>query len=35
MEILTLALVLLFVGALALTLGDDSRPSEHDHIRNW
>lgn len=35
MEILTMALLLLFLGALAVADGKDSRPSEQDHIRNW
>jgi hypothetical protein len=35
MEILALTLLILFVGALSIALGDDSRPSEHDHVRNW
>jgi hypothetical protein len=36
MEILTFALIaLFFFGALAVVLGTDSRPSEHEHLRNW
>jgi len=35
MEILIFALFVLFIGALSLELGPDSRPSEHEHVRNW
>jgi hypothetical protein len=35
MEILIFALLVLFIGALALELGPDSRPSEHEHMHNW
>jgi hypothetical protein len=35
MELLIFVVLVLFVGALAIALGEDSRPSEHDHIRNW
>jgi hypothetical protein len=35
MEIITFALLVLFIGALSVALGDDSRPSEHEHLRNW
>jgi hypothetical protein len=35
MEILTVALILVFIGALAIVFGADSRPSEHEHLRNW
>lgn len=35
MEILIFGLILLFVGPLSLALGDDSRPSEHEHTANW
>jgi hypothetical protein len=34
MELITFALLLLFVGALTVALGSDSRPSEQDHLRN-
>jgi hypothetical protein len=35
MEIIALALLILCVGALSMAFGDDSRPSERDHTRNW
>jgi hypothetical protein len=35
MEILFFGLLVLFFVALALDLGVDSRPTEHDHQHNW
>jgi hypothetical protein len=34
MEPITFALIVLFVGALSISLGSDSRPSDDDHVRN-
>jgi len=35
MEIITFALLVLFIGALSIALGNDSRPSEHENLHNW
>jgi hypothetical protein len=35
MELIIFSLATAFVGVLAIVCGGDSRPSEHDHIRNW
>jgi hypothetical protein len=35
MELITFVLAVAFMGALAVVFGGDSRPSEHDHMRNW
>jgi hypothetical protein len=35
MLIVSLALILSIVGVLSVSLGDDSRPSEHDRTHNW
>jgi hypothetical protein len=35
MELIAFFLLLAFLGALAIVSGDDSRPSEHDRVRNW
>jgi len=35
MELITFAILVLFVGALNVALGGDSRPSEQDHGRDW
>jgi hypothetical protein len=34
MEIITFALLVLFIGALSISLGSDSRPTDRDHCRN-
>jgi hypothetical protein len=34
MEILAFVLIVLFIGALAISLGSDSRPYDNEPIRN-